>query len=71
MQTLPRTVRGRGRDCVKMDDVDRRNERERLYRLICEADLKEAAELMRDIFPSMRTYEMERSIIEAYKARPA
>ena len=54
-----------------MDDIDRRNERDRLYRIICDAGLKEAAEIMRDIWPALRTYEMERSIIAAYKARAA
>lgn len=41
---------------------------ERLYRIVCEHELREAAEIMLDSWPDhLQPYDAERRIIEAYK----
>lgn len=54
------TTRGRA-----MDDMDLDNELLRLYRIVCTAGLKEAAEILKDMHPNLRSYDNERRLIEA------
>ena len=50
-----------------MNTDEKQAEQRRLYRMLVEAELKEAAWILRDIFPHLPPYEIEHALVEAHK----